>query len=770
MGRNHCMNSPGFIHPPRTLGLVATALFLLVLFQFLYARWLITECDQITGNDSNPNLVQVIDVHGQIDAIQAACMGNAPNTCVESILKLVQQRDSRTTFMPLVTDLLGRVFGFSLDRVRLYNQLYVWLTILALFSIGLQLRDPICGVLAAFLSTTSLTFLHLATHYEHDFQALAFTTLVIACLLWTQGFRRPWRSLLFGTVFGIGLLFRPHILFYCGGLILWETWQILRLPTTPSIPRIRRFFNLIPTMFPVLVLTTIGYAKHTEHLLGLFTARISAYWTGINEQNARLFCTSNNPPPCSFEAALFYPLALVQYLSPLVGLLALFALGFLLWKRSRGCVPILLWLASSLVFLTVIPTKQERYILPALPALSLACALAICSLRTSLGRSLAFAALLPPLVSAPILYNPRVPIESILRFMLPLPMVSPIGPETTPFCTKRALNEIISKLAQSSAVQRHPLHLNLYSSTQVFDPDHLHYLLWSSLPGLVVSKMYPIEITKPNADYTLLWYHPDDTIFCPRFFRAGPTPMDEAGEEEPRLVPLEFGLIVPGSPRPKPPTPLELTYHCMNLAEKLEERAILEQLPIAQWAERTLQHNILEQHWSCDARYHAVLLRHPALPSHVTEFSLQPALNTIATFNAQADPVSGLMQSVGAGPFSLTYAYDFSQTGTYQLWYQGPPCRCDLSIFTEGPNGAAQLGTWAFPRPCSLDTKGRIWNPTPCFTIASPGVHRLVLTVSHPLQSLAWIYLRRVASTALSEQACNSVNYINLLHEYSMVE
>lgn len=137
---------------------------------------------------------------------------------------------------PLSVVPLYRLFGVSADVAGMVNAFYLLVLLGSLYGIGRRLYGTAVGLLSAFLGSMS-PFLFAMLHYTYiDYALTALIALAVYLLLWTEGFRRPWRSVLFGLAMGAAMLTKwTPVVFVAGPFLL----ELLRSPVPADAARMR---------------------------------------------------------------------------------------------------------------------------------------------------------------------------------------------------------------------------------------------------------------------------------------------------------------------------------------------------------------------------------------------------------------------------------------------------------------------------------------------------------------------------------------------------
>ncbi len=271
--------------------------------------------------------------------------------------------------LPMATAAL--IVGQSLVKLRLLQMCWLALLLAATYRVGARLRSPAVGLLAAALLSLYPAIHGTSRQYGADLPGTAMVAWTMAILVSPGCFTRLWPSLLLGASVGLGVLVRPHSL----------------------------FFVLVPMAVLFAVSLRRGASgKHRLLVLGraaaaaaVALALCSPWWWGrLTEITAvlsthaggQLEAADPNREPLSF---LFYlrslPMGLTSWLlvALAVSLVGAYFAG--LRRAFRGTLQVWVWLAAGFVAMSLIGVQSPRYLLPVYAPVALITALGLCSIR-----------------------------------------------------------------------------------------------------------------------------------------------------------------------------------------------------------------------------------------------------------------------------------------------------------------------------------------------------------------------------------------------------
>jgi len=210
------------------------------------------------------------------------------------------------------------------------------------------------GVLAALLASSY----HFSAWLLHDnfldYPLMALVAAGFAALIHADNFQNRRAALLFGVIAGCGMLTKQTYGFF---FLLPAIYVSLRVLLSRDW---RAIVNLLLAAGVLALVTAIWYVPHLCEVLTIFK---------INNEAAQ---AENEAPLFSLKSNLFYLHALFSHQLQLpFAMLFLLGLIFSLVRYRRQSVLLYLWLISGIGVFTMLPNKDIRYTVPALPAVAL---------------------------------------------------------------------------------------------------------------------------------------------------------------------------------------------------------------------------------------------------------------------------------------------------------------------------------------------------------------------------------------------------------------
>ena len=274
-------------------------------------------------------------------------------------------------YLPWVT--LDLLFGQHLYLLRLSNLGYLALVLVSTFLLGRRLHSPAVGLLAAALVSLFPAVYGESRQVGADFPGLAMTTLCMALLLSSEGYSRRRAVVLLGLAAGLGVLVRPHVLFFLVVPCLAALAQALVRPH--RAPRGTVLINVLLGGLVAGLVSAVWWGGNVQWLLSLLKIQ-QVQQGGLDlveaVQGSSALFYLKTVPWC------FSPLLLVVAAASLVGL----AKVSWAWRSPRSQDPLLVaaWLVGSLIILASLRYHFLRFLLPLCPALALLMALGLVSL------------------------------------------------------------------------------------------------------------------------------------------------------------------------------------------------------------------------------------------------------------------------------------------------------------------------------------------------------------------------------------------------------
>jgi len=286
---------------------------------------------------------------------------------------------------------LGWLISDSPEAIRLYSLPLLLLLLWCVFQLGTRLGDRSTGALAVVLTGFSVGIASQARHVSLDLPATVVVWLALVNLVECGRRRGPWPVLFFGAACGVAMLTRIQALFFLWlpaalvfGLRLWEA------------PGWRARGRLLLALGSALALVVLISSFHWYGRLVPFIAVATTH----TDPSA----VSSLGDPGFFPGLRYYAVVLGRVAGWPV-LAAALALAPVLWRRQRRAALMLLGvvLGGVLLFAATV-SREERYLLPAVPAVCLFAALGLRQLVARVARpagaALMVGAVLPTLLLA----------------------------------------------------------------------------------------------------------------------------------------------------------------------------------------------------------------------------------------------------------------------------------------------------------------------------------------------------------------------------------
>lgn len=248
------------------------------------------------------------------------------------------------------------IFGpLSIWTTLLQNLLFLSILLVAVVGLGAALADLRTGLWAALVVALSPPLVAASWYYCHELPMAAMVAVGLLLLYHSRSFSRPAYSLAFGLWAVAGMYIKlSYVLYLLGPSVVALVW---------ARGRYRPRDVLLGLVLASSVTLGLGALLHDT---GQLILEIAIHFADRTTPAGHQF------PPLSFSWALAYPLlAALNYPLPLL-LLALPGVA-LLHRRPRAAGVLLLGLFwGTLILLTVMANKLERYAMPLYPLLCLA--------------------------------------------------------------------------------------------------------------------------------------------------------------------------------------------------------------------------------------------------------------------------------------------------------------------------------------------------------------------------------------------------------------
>lgn len=267
--------------------------------------------------------------------------------------------------------LFSKIFGLSIITAAVTGLLFAVLTILLVYYIGRKFVDKKVGIVAALMFAIIPTVFYLSVRAMLDISYLFFFLLSLVFYLFAMRSGKNRYFILAAIIFGLGFLFKQNIIILAPVILLY------------SLAADRKHLKKIFLSF------LIAAVIMTPYLIFLYKSGLLAV---LLKSSVRATGFDLNSPQFNTLAGwLFYPQQIAAiYLSYPVTAAALIALACYSLKKEKYWKLLLVWFLTIYLIFVLIPNKQGRYFLPAIPALLFPLAFYI----TRLSRNLVAASLI----------------------------------------------------------------------------------------------------------------------------------------------------------------------------------------------------------------------------------------------------------------------------------------------------------------------------------------------------------------------------------------
>ena len=211
-------------------------------------------------------------------------------------------------------------------------------------------RPDLESVAAAFLCAGYCYVLWAGRRALIDFSLMAWVTLTLALLARTEGFSSRRQSLVWGAAAGVGLLMKPPFAFFLLGPVVWAL-------VGRAAPGKKQ--NFLRAMALCAGLCVPWY-----------------FWQGAyffdRASHLAHEITGQGTDPRTLAGWLYYIQLLPMQLGPASLVFTGLGAAFCLWARPwKENAPLVFWIGSGYLVLTLLINKDPRHTLPLLPALAL---------------------------------------------------------------------------------------------------------------------------------------------------------------------------------------------------------------------------------------------------------------------------------------------------------------------------------------------------------------------------------------------------------------
>jgi hypothetical protein len=253
------------------------------------------------------------------------------------------------------------MMGASLHAGLLVNIIYLLVLVWATFGIGKILYNELTGLLAAMIVGMYPFLIFMSRTYVVDLALASSVTLGFYLYLKSENFTKPWPSLLFGLVTGLGMLVKWTYAFFLLGPVVYGFWKGSKKKFLAS----------------GIVAVLVAGPWYGYNLIKFI--RYSIRYSGIG-------ASEGDPRIMTLGSIFYYTRNLLMQIQPVF--LVLFIIGlviFLMTYKKQNKV-LLWWMILPYLILTLIRNKDERYTLPLLAAVSIISCFWIANLKNNFWR------------------------------------------------------------------------------------------------------------------------------------------------------------------------------------------------------------------------------------------------------------------------------------------------------------------------------------------------------------------------------------------------
>lgn len=330
------------------------ALGLLILFHLLNNYfWLRQDCESL-GYDVCHHINIVVSLQQQLRGFFSS---NVDLIKTSNFISTFYNEDlvvSWPKFTHLITALLVLPFKDILFGIRFLNVLYFILMIVSIYLIGRKIHSSFAGLISAYLISFYLAIFGLSRKFGLDFPLTAIVCLIIYFLIMCDEFKSRRYAILLAVSLGLGMLIKGQCIFYVIGPLIYVGIKGFK----------KNYANIIILVLLALVISLIWWHK-IFYTLGLESINNHI----LHESNLSRFQYRGNWQ--ILKAATYYSFYIARDISLLFAIMFLSGAIFFIKKMNRGLFIIFLWLCVSYLAVSLIPTKNERYIFPAFGAIAL---------------------------------------------------------------------------------------------------------------------------------------------------------------------------------------------------------------------------------------------------------------------------------------------------------------------------------------------------------------------------------------------------------------
>lgn len=291
------------------------------------------------------------------------------------------QRIAVTIFHPPLVGMIispfYSFFGKNIDVTVIFmNIIFLPILLVSIYKLTLLLsKKPFIALLSSFIIITYPTIITLSRYYMFELPLAALVSLAIYYLFLVNDFTNRKYSILLGIILGLGMLIKLSFIIFVFLPLIYIMFKI---------PNHKYLKNVFITLSIFLFITGLWYLPLCpQYIKKLFHA---ATYTGLME---------SDPKWSSLEGITYYVLLLINsQLSFFYVLLFIIALALFIHSPLPKKTIFYLWLIIPYIIFTFVWSKEDRYIVPYLPAFAIITAVGLGTIKRNIIRRIPFSFLI----------------------------------------------------------------------------------------------------------------------------------------------------------------------------------------------------------------------------------------------------------------------------------------------------------------------------------------------------------------------------------------